>query len=72
MLNCIALCLARSGPERLAVDAKRGRKMSLQVKAVRQAVSLNTPIGDEDWRRATGATFSLKRTFRSQGRPCKK
>ena len=43
----------------------------LQVKAVRQAVSLTTPIGDDEWRRVTGTTFNLRRTFRSQGRPCK-
>jgi hypothetical protein len=43
----------------------------LQVKAVRQAVSLTTPIGDDEWRRVTGTTFHLRRTFRLPGRPCK-
>jgi len=42
-----------------------------QVKAVREAVSLSTPIGDDEWRRVTATTFDLRRTFRSRGRPGK-
>jgi putative transposase len=43
-----------------------------QLSAMRNAVGLNTPIGDDEWRREAAATFDLKRTFRPQGRPCKK
>jgi putative transposase len=40
--------------------------------AMRQAVKLNTPLGDEVWRCSTAANFDLKRTFRPRGRPRKK
>jgi putative transposase len=40
--------------------------------AMREAVKLNTPLGDEAWRCAAAANFHLKRTFRPPGRPRKK
>lgn len=43
-----------------------------QLAAVRDAVKLNTPLGDDLWRSATAASFDLKRAFRPPGRPRKK
>jgi REP-associated tyrosine transposase len=40
--------------------------------AMRQAVRLNTPLGDEAWRDDTTANFNPKRTFRRRGRPRRK
>jgi REP-associated tyrosine transposase len=39
---------------------------------VRNAVALNWPYGDSDWTEQMARLFALKRTFRAQGRPCKK
>ena len=36
---------------------------------VREAVKLNTPVGDDGWRQLTATAFDLKRTFRPPGRP---
>ena len=44
----------------------------IHLSAMREAVKLNTPVGDDRWRRAAATAFDLKRTFRPQGRPRKK
>ncbi len=43
----------------------------VHLSAMREAVRLNMPVGDDGWRRAAAAVFDLTRTFRPQGRPCK-
>ena len=44
----------------------------IDLSAVRNAIALGWPYGDGEWTDRMGRLFALKRTFRAQGRPCKK